>query len=594
MLTGLLGLSTLSCQTVWEKNGFTRTEARDWESRQVDPKLAKVWKEHGFKASEASDWKRSFDPSEARSWKKSGFNSADAQRWRSTMQPAEAGLWRDAGFTAKEAQAAADWKAQGIFQNEARIFRKNGFSLAEAKEWKANGFNNEEALAWQKIGVSPTEAKEWNKFGFSDASFDLKNHGFANHQEGISELIRHKILINPPTREKGEGLLIVRGIRNVLKISASNYNQWISNNFKLSEIISFLPWYELGFKIEEIKTWATTGIEKSIALKYLKANIPANTAKEWNDSGYSPEVSEEILEWSKAELSASQFKAWSPLKIKTDRVKEFISKNITPEVALTIIKMEKNYFSKSFIDPENNPEEEKVTELIYDTERVKFLSNKSILGDVLFKYVFAQINNDRVVFATTIPEISSEIENAKTDYKISKVKELIEKDQRISNRMTEFKEFLDLLQLNRLCHSSPFETKYIDNKWYIFLTEEFYPSLYSNVTKEFRLNKAWSVGNRFISPQILSVSNYPKQTCFSYGQDDRFLRCSIELSLKSEFYDKLDDDKLKTYWCIGLPLKQLNVQIKNNNKDAFTNLFFNGKDVTLVIADEDGNVVHEQ
>ena len=103
------------------------------------------------------DWAAKEIPrQEARLWWKSGFTVADALHWRERFTVDEALAWRAAGVT--PLREARSWLVAGVGASEVAGWRQAGIGFAEAAAWREFGYSLEEARKGMTDGKTPSEA----------------------------------------------------------------------------------------------------------------------------------------------------------------------------------------------------------------------------------------------------------------------------------------------------------------------------------------------------------------------------------------------------------------------------------------------------
>ena len=103
------------------------------------------------------DWAAKEIPrEEARLWWKSGFCVADALHWRERFTVDEAAAWRAAGATTL--REARSWLVAGVEASEVAGWRQAGIGFAEAAAWREFGYSLEEARKGKAVGKTPREA----------------------------------------------------------------------------------------------------------------------------------------------------------------------------------------------------------------------------------------------------------------------------------------------------------------------------------------------------------------------------------------------------------------------------------------------------
>lgn len=563
-----------SCQTTWQKHGFEDAEVESWKNQGYtgdDTVALKIWKDSGFDASETKAWLGERHPSdtarfrEAKKWRLSGFRQSSASEWIERK------------FTAEEAKS---------WVNNSKFFS----DPMSADLWRSKGIQPGEAACWHAGGYSSTDAKEWIDLGFGSKTFDLKNFGFINHELGLTEFVKSEVIPAAGRNNCESAVSIANGLEKKLKIDRNAYRQWLNEKFLLADVLRLNSWAQAGFKPSEISPWLQSKIDANKAFAYKRYGISPEVAKDWYSIGILPEQHETILDWTSAGLNAQDYKLWASLGLGSGVVKQLKSKGITPDKAPEFLSRMNNFFARKFgvseVEGADNASSED------SDERVRVLSDGSIISDEIFRYLVAYIFDDNSFFAKTYPDLEELINEADTDYQKEKIEKTLESDKRVAARKSEFVEFI---KQRRICHSSPFEKKYASEKWELHgsggRTNVVGILPHNNEHERFM---SWSLENLELMPLRLSVANYGDSTC----KPTKILgiplsKCSVPVNLPKDKFDEFDKGDLSVIWCFKTPLKHVQIKSPEGYISTHTD-FIVGTEVELVVADKGGKIIFKK
>jgi hypothetical protein len=222
------------------------------------------------------------EPEELSAWLAAGFGREDAdlwRRWRFKLAQAEAwvregvadGLtaaqWQTAGATP---ETARDWQGSGIEAPEAVRWHEFGFSREDAKGHKQNGLGPEEAFARQRPPRTANIVRARGRIGGS-VGFQVLGSGdpFARF------------------RQSGADPGVVRSYMQ---------HRWFDE--------SAVEWAQQGIEAQDAYVWFDLGLTAVEAGRLvLQGRTPGDVVREWWTAGI---PFEELAEWIGAGLCASE------------------------------------------------------------------------------------------------------------------------------------------------------------------------------------------------------------------------------------------------------------------------------------------------
>ncbi|MCE8162855.1 MAG: hypothetical protein I3273_01185 [Candidatus Moeniiplasma glomeromycotorum] len=222
-----------SYQQLWEKEGFTYQETKQWINA-------------GF---------RPIDVGEVRKWKKMDVNTQQIQEWTQLgFEPedySEVKKWKDQGLDLKTIEK---WIKIGFKPNEAEVVKKwkeQGFALQEVQQWLGKGLNKGNAHFAKFLlseGYVPTYLPNDIKLS------KLREEYLANTNDWN---IIHEDFSKKDYRDKSN-----QQYWEEVNFTYSEVEQWIRIGFKPEDYKKVKEWKNYSFTPQQVESWISVGLNK--------------------------------------------------------------------------------------------------------------------------------------------------------------------------------------------------------------------------------------------------------------------------------------------------------------------------------------------
>jgi hypothetical protein len=214
------------------------------------------------------------EPEEIAAWVASGFSLENAEvwrRWRFTIAQAEA--WQAADV--EEGLHAAQWSTAGVGPETVKSWRDSGIEASEAVRWHEMGFDAEGARAEKKKGHGPEEA-------FS-RSHPTQGGGWISRSSGQ----RGMLGASGSTQAFHQSIADPRVIHGYMQRQWFDEEAmaWATHSIEAADAYT---WYELGLTPDEAGRLALQGrMPGEVIREWWSAGIPFDEVAEWIGAGLS-------------------------------------------------------------------------------------------------------------------------------------------------------------------------------------------------------------------------------------------------------------------------------------------------------------------
>lgn len=230
--------------------------------------------------------------------------------------------WRDDN----EPEPIANWTAAGFGADEAEVWRRWRFCIAEAHAWQAVGVDEglhaaqwstagvgvDFVEAWRNAGVDATEAVAWHEFGYGVREvreFKAKGLSPADAFNGANQMMQ-----SSGTMSFGSAVLR-GGVRQSMHgVSGHPLQRFIDAGVPPQVMHSYmqrqwfdeaaLEWARAGIDAADAQLWHELGLKPAEANRLERhGETPATTIRDWWSAGI---PYDELAEWIGAGLTAAE------------------------------------------------------------------------------------------------------------------------------------------------------------------------------------------------------------------------------------------------------------------------------------------------
>jgi hypothetical protein len=218
---------------------------------------------------------------DAAAWTAEGFTAEQANlfcRWRFTL--AQAIAWRQAGVP--DGLRAAQWFTAGV-------------TPVTVSQWRAAGIDASQAVHWHEMGFDLTAASEAVRKGLNPESAFSQRHGYGTHSGFGSSgggFIRHRGRALEPD--------VIRQLHDA-GVPPRVIHSYLNGSWDMAEAV---PWARAGVDAAEAILWRTLGLTAAEAARLARKGAnAADTIKEWWRAGI---PFDEVADWIGAGLTADE------------------------------------------------------------------------------------------------------------------------------------------------------------------------------------------------------------------------------------------------------------------------------------------------